>query len=224
MFTYAQYNRFLISGYETQPMPVIAARFFAENPFLKSADEPDPAPGSPAARMPRVPSSLPRQGGFYIDSYPVKAVDFMIRAKLPYPLWNGGNYAGYLMWRLSPEITQTFTDNRYDIFGGRVIREEHSVNEGWTRQWLEAKLKVEPDFFHGPTPPPWDGVLDKYRVQSIFIEAGSPGNIALYQSGRWVRVWEDFDYNIWVRDTPANKESIARAQELPRPTTVQKAN
>ena len=49
-------------------------------------------------------------------AYPVKAVDFLVRAKLPGPIWNGGNYAGYLIGgyrlkntRSSPTTATTFS-------------------------------------------------------------------------------------------------------------------
>jgi hypothetical protein len=62
-------------------------------------------------------------------------------------------------------------------------------------------------------------VLDQYGVQTVFINAEATGNRRLAQGG-WVRVWEDYDFNIWVRDTPANKTAIERARALPRPMTA----
>lgn len=168
-----------------------------------------------------VNSQLPK-GTFMINAYPDKAVDFMLRAKLPGPIWNDGNNAGYLIWRLSPEKYKVFTDNRYDIYGGLVVREEHSVNDGWSADDLKKLQASEADFFKGPTPPPWDGVLDKHGVQTVFIQASARGNMRLEASKKWKLVWEDYDFNIWVRDTPQNREAIERALALPRPVTARR--
>jgi hypothetical protein len=161
-----------------------------------------------------VAGTLPR-GVFLAEAYPVRTVDFLLRAQLPPPIFNGGNYAGYLIWRLAPEHFRVFTDNRYDIYGGVVIRDEHSVLNGWSHADIaELKRRGVPlgDFDRA-----WNDVLDHWKIQTVFIPADAPGNARLAVSG-WQRVYEDFAFNLWVRDTPANQAVIERARSLERPT------
>ena len=141
----------------------------------------------------------------------MQAVDFLVRAELPGRLWNGGNYAGYLIWRLSPEKYKVFTDNRYDIWGGEFIRQEHSVLGGWTAEFLDSNRWDRVDGFY-----PWDEVLDRWDAQTLLLPSEARVNAALSADG-WVRVWEDLQWRIWVRDRAANQVAIARARALPRP-------
>lgn len=161
-----------------------------------------------------LPTGLPR-GIYLIAPYPVAATDFLLRARLPRPLWNGGNYAGYLIWRLAPERYKLFTDNRYDIYGGKFIRQEHSVLNGWDAEGLKASgLTREAGFY------PWNEVLDRWNVQTIFIPNDARVNPLLARGNAWVRVWEDYEFNIWVRNTPANQAVIQNALAIPRKLPV----
>ena len=150
-----------------------------------------------------------------IDEYPRKAVDLLIRADLPGPLWNGGNYAGYLIWRLSPERYKVFTDNRYDIYGGLVIREEHMALDGVTAEQIEqARLEHGDEAVQGVRT--WDQILDHWNVETLFVPVAAKVNLHLAEGG-WERVWEDFRFNIWVRDTPENRAAIDKARSLTKP-------
>jgi hypothetical protein len=145
----------------------------------------------------------------------VRAVDFLLRAGLPGPLWNGGNYAGYLIWRLAPERYKVFTDNRYDIYGGLVVREDHSVLNGWTHMDI-ATLKHR-GLLRGDFHLAWYEVLDRWNVQTVFIPSDAYGTVRLAKGG-WQKVYEDYGFSIWVRDIPENAAVIARAKELDRPS------
>jgi hypothetical protein len=174
-----------------------------------------------------IPSALP-EGVFKIDSYPIQAVNFLLRARLPGPLWNGGNYAGYLIWRLAPEKYKIFTDNRYDIYGGLVIKQEHAALNGWDDADLAAlEAHPHPSYAHYTRAGgfiPWREVLDGWlapwgrvpAAQTVFIPAQARLNRRL-AGGGWVRVWEDYAFNIWVRDTPANHAAIERARSIEQP-------
>lgn len=180
---------------------------FARNLMLARGIEMQPVPVDTRTPKGPLPSHLP-QGCFMIQPYPVDAVNFLLRARLPGPLWNGGNYAGYLMWRLAPEKYKVFTDNRYDIYGGIVIRQEHSVLNGWTKEFLKRQgVGDDPRFI------PWDKVLDKWKVQTIFLPAEAPVSTLLARGG-WTRVWEDYEFNIWVRATKENQGAIERARAI----------
>ena len=165
----------------------------------------------PRAKRFPAPSDLPH-GVFRIEPYPVKAVDFLLATDLPTPLWNGGNYAGYLIWRLAPEHTRVFTDNRYDIYGGRFIRQEHSVLNGYTEQQVQKVREHGREGFL-----PWNEVLDQWNAQTLFLPATAAVNKALAESSDWVRVWQDFQFNIWVRRTEENQAVIERALDYHAP-------
>jgi hypothetical protein len=53
-----------------------------------------------------------RGEAYYRDSYPADAADFLLEAKLPGKLFNLDNYAGYLIWRLSPAAHQRLQRHR----------------------------------------------------------------------------------------------------------------
>ena len=174
-----------------------------------------------------IPSTLP-QGIFRIDPYPVQAVNYLLRARLPGPLWCGGNYAGYLIWRLAPERYKIFTDNRYDIYGGLVIKQEHAALSGWDEKDLAAmNARPHPKWVQYTRAGgfiPWNEVLDGWpaawgrvpAAQTVFIPADARLNVRLVRGG-WVRVWEDYAFTIWVRDTPVNRAAIQRARTIEQP-------
>ncbi|HPB32507.1 MAG TPA: hypothetical protein PLB62_13715, partial [Candidatus Sumerlaeota bacterium] len=68
--------------------------------------------------------------GYYESRYPVKEADFILANDFQGRMYNQINYAGYLIWRMSPESHKVFTDSRYDIFGGRFMRQEQAVQQG----------------------------------------------------------------------------------------------
>jgi hypothetical protein len=120
--------------------------------------------GTTRAQALRAPSLLDRNAellkGTEIErgAYPVAAVDFLLEARPPGRLFNGGNYAGYLIWRLSPEKYKVFTDNRYDIWGGDFIEEQDLM--------LGAR-------------PGWSEALDRWGVNTVFIPVSEPLQRAL---------------------------------------------
>ncbi|MEN6627262.1 MAG: hypothetical protein ABFD69_13645 [Candidatus Sumerlaeia bacterium] len=156
-------------------------------------------------------------------AYPREAVDFMIQAGLPGPIFNSGNESGYLIWRLAPDLlTESgrpipgpgyllFTDNRYDIYGGQFIREEQSVLNGLSPE--DARRANERLAWNGRVFASWREVLDRHAVQTLFIATDAPVNRELSRGG-WLRVWYGRDVSIWVRDTAANAPAIERARRL----------
>ncbi len=183
----------------------------------------------------RVPADLPipnfplPPGDYLVDEYPRATVDFILRAGLPERLWNGGNYAGYLIWRLAPyALTENgrplpgqgyrlFTDNRYDVYGSRFIRLEHSVLEGLNGEEAAAanrRMGTRTLRFA-----PWNAVLDSWEVQTVFVPIEARLNMRL-AAGGWAMVWAGPRFVIWVRDTPENRPAIDRAMRLERQTPV----
>ncbi|MBI1784555.1 hypothetical protein HYR69_05370 [Candidatus Sumerlaeota bacterium] len=126
--------------------------------------------------------------------YPREAVDFLVASGLPGPLFNGGNYAGYLIWRLAPEKYKVFTDNRYDIYGGLFIRDEHIMMDAFEG---DADAGI----------PSWKEVAKKWGFRTLFIPIESQLHRRLSDSDRkerggemdWKKVYEDRSFAIWTR-------------------------
>jgi hypothetical protein len=188
--SYFQRNRMLLKGFSTQPT-------WIDTSTIPWVLEP-PLPG----------------GTYEAEAYPRRAVDFIVRAGLPSPLFNSGNYAGYLIWRLSPEKYRLFTDNRYDLFGDIVIREEHAVTHAWTEENIrEAGVDASKGYY------PWHEVLDRWKIQTMMIPVTWKVN-ALLADRDWARVWSGLQFNIWVRNTAENRPAIKNAAQLSVPLNV----
>lgn len=144
--------------------------------------------------------------GLYESNYLVREADFIIANQFTGRMYNQINDAGYLIWRLSPEYHKVFTDSRYDIFGGRFMRQEQIIQNGIDRKRF-------------PDDATWDELLDKWNVNFILISADAPVNPLLRESGLWKLVYHNLSayadssregYKIYVRDIPENKDLIAR--------------
>ncbi len=146
--------------------------------------------------------------GYYANRYPVLEANFIIANKFTGRMFNQINDAGYLIWRLSPEYHKVFTDSRYDIFGGKFMRQQRIIEAG-----LDRKVS------HNDWT--WDELLDRWRANFILITADAPVNELLEESGRWQLVYHRIPprarsaregYKIYVRNIPPNKELIERCR------------
>lgn len=121
-------------------------------------------------------------------AYPVEAVDYLIAVNPPGRLWNAGNYAGYLIWRLAPEKYKLFTDNRYDIYGGRFVPEQEIVLQGAESPGAD-----------------WREVLKKWNVRTIFIPVDAPLRARLALDPGWREIYKDRAFCIWTRESTDEK-------------------
>ncbi len=146
--------------------------------------------------------------GYDKTRYPVKAVNFLIRNNVPGPMFNHDNFAGYLIYRLSPEHLKLFTDSRYDLWGSRYAKEEIAVygamgwpfgaysdngdwaqfKDAWTRESLEP-FANDPAFMQqfsefrewwNSGEVYWQWALDKYNA-SFIITYSHPVEYPIYQ-------------------------------------------
>jgi hypothetical protein len=67
------------------------------------------------------------QDGYFKKGYPEKACNFIEFYKIPGPMFNHDNFAGFLIWRFSPEKQKVWTDTRYDLWGSQYMKEELGV-------------------------------------------------------------------------------------------------
>jgi hypothetical protein len=144
---------------------------------------------------------------FVKENYPVKVCDFIIANDFTGSMYNQINYAGYLIWRLSPEYHKVFTDSRYDVFGDRFVWDEQIIQLGIDRN---------------PRGHNWDDLLEKYAINFIVITRDAPLNVRLSNHAGWRLVYWWIPpraantlrgYNIYVRNTPENQVLIERCEK-----------
>ncbi len=159
-----------------------------------------------------------RGSGFVPAAFPVEACDYIELAALEGRMFNHNTYAGYLIWRFSPEKHRVFSDPRFDIFGGDLQEDEDAI--------LGALDFVSADFTTGAaqvTRPAWQRFLDRHDVQWMLIRGESPlgGALAALPAGEWrlVMHWPApgsalarAGWQVWIRDTPGNSAMIERAE------------
>lgn len=122
-----------------------------------------------------------RHRGVVEEAYPVEAVNFVEYKRPPGPMFNSINFAGYLIWRLSPEQYKVFTDSRFDIHGSRAMAEVLAVEDVDRRPaeqalWMQG-LEV-PVSSAAKKKPYWRYILDKHGIQ--FLIVSSESRLALY--------------------------------------------
>lgn len=144
------------------------------------------------------------QGEEYVaDAFPTKACDFAVLADIRGRVFNRNNYAGYLIWRLAPERATLFTDSRFDIFGGKFLRDEEGIGMG------------NEDPRRGGT---WDRLLEQYKVDWVLIPDTAGLSVRLERSADWELVYSDptgrTSWAIWIRKTPETEAMRKRALRL----------
>ncbi|MEO8377133.1 MAG: hypothetical protein ABI579_05620, partial [Candidatus Sumerlaeota bacterium] len=141
--------------------------------------------------------------GYMHDAFPVLVCDFIGKADLKGDMFNENFYAGYLIWRLSPEKHRVFSDPRFDIFGSRFLLQEKIIAAGGAAK-MDGKLVT------------WDALLDSYKIQWAITRTDTGLHDAFMASPDWVMaaMWlpELGGWEIWIRKTPGNQAMITRAK------------
>src|SRR5690606_31545458 len=113
------------------------------------------------------------------DAFPTRLCNLVELAEPRGRVFNENYYAGYLIWRLSPEKYQTFSDPRFDIFGGTIWRQEQVISNGMIPH--PAGDAIDRPFF--------ETLLDEWDVQWLIAREGT-GLAARLMSGacgdRWL--------------------------------------
>jgi hypothetical protein len=176
-------------------------------------------------------------GVTYIEiNYPKDVCDLIVVNEFTGRMFNPINVSGYLIWRLSPEKHQLFTDNRFDIFGDRFVWDEFVVShaierDDWDRiDWPKIGLS---DAEGGQVrercqSAGWSDILDRWDVNFIVAERSWTLSRKMSGVSGWERVftwvkppyvdlWDGYD--VFVRRTEANRELISRckryAEQIP---------
>lgn len=131
--------------------------------------------------------------------YPEAAITFVERSGLQGRMFNDYEYGGYLLWRLAPRI-RVFID-------GRGIDEE--VFDHYNKIRFASSLRVD-----GRAE--FEALLDRYGIdfvmQPIYDGYGNvqPLMKELLNHPGWTPIYLDKMVYILVRDTPGNREVLAR--------------
>ena len=147
--------------------------------------------------------------GYVASAFPSQAADFIELVGFEGRMFNENYYAGYLIWRLAPDEHLVFSDSRFDIFGGKILRDENLISSG-------------SDF--GPEGS-WHSALDRWDVSWIITKGQTGLAEELRQPGAgWVLTahWPEpasgtirrSGWQIWIRDAPENAALIERARRI----------
>lgn len=181
-----------------------------------------------------------RMDGYWKEAYPVDAVNFIERYKIPGPMFNHDNFAGYLIWRLCPEKYTIFTDSRYDLWGSEFAKEEiamiaardiplggYGEKGNWwgfpdtiktkdeilklIRSGIYPNLVNLTDWFNSDKPY-WQYLLDdKYKINFIILYDIDPLQYYLQkQFLGWFLVFHEKGYVIYLRDDPMNDATLQK--------------
>jgi hypothetical protein len=120
--------------------------------------------------------------------YPGRTMAFIRENRLPPPLFSVYAWGGYELWRLYPEY-RMFIDGRTHVYGRDVLRDFLDVTN---------------------VAPRWQGVLDKWHVQTILALRASPLTATLLAQGGWRLVFTEGEAVVFVRETDANQPLLTR--------------
>ena len=173
--------------------------------------------------------------GYIPGMYPENTVNFILYNNLQGPMFNHDNFAGYLIWRLSPEKIKLFTDSRYDLWGSQFAKEEEGMYGGrmyplgyydsrgrwWgidpyqmrSREDVLALGKNDPEIvrWYESKKEYWEYILDKYRVNFIISYDIRNVHYILNQKYMgWVLIYHEGGYVIHVRHAPQNLKVIRK--------------
>lgn len=124
--------------------------------------------------------------------YPERTMAFIKAERLPAPLFNAYAWGGYELWRLYPDY-RVFIDGRTHVYGSEILQDFLEVAALGTR---------------------WQEVLDKWQIQTVLTERRSSLTQVLRAVGGWRLVFAEREAALFVRDTGAHRDLLARLQPV----------
>lgn len=126
--------------------------------------------------------------------YPAKAVDFVLKERLPPRMLNDFNSGAYLIGRSYPK-RQVFIDGRAEVYG-----------QEFYQQWDKVSKADEEAF---------NKLIQKYSITAIFLsyaQGSSPKDLLKYlvRQPSWRFIYLDEAAVIFLKDIAENKELIER--------------
>jgi hypothetical protein len=136
---------------------------------------------------------------------PVAAVSFLEKAQLPGNMFNDDEYGDYVIYAAWPRY-RVFFDGRSDMYGTNMLKDYIKV------------VNFEEN---------WEKVLDRYRINWIFIPAKSHLTRFLKERRDWSLIYEDKVATIFMKNVPRNREILEKYSstgKTPLPSANRKGN
>jgi tetratricopeptide (TPR) repeat protein len=132
--------------------------------------------------------------------FPESGAAFIERAGIPGKIFNTYDEGGFITWRLGPKY-QDYVDGRGDPFGGDVIQGSMELT------------KTLPDS------PDWQREAERYGINAVIVPTARYWGVEEFpllrqfcNSNNWRPVYLDENSAVFVRNTSANVNLIARLQ------------
>jgi len=126
--------------------------------------------------------------GFDPSKVPAAAVSFIEKANLPGNMFNDDEFGDYVIYAAWPRY-KVFFDGRSDMYGPERLKEYMRVV----------------NFEEG-----WEGILDKYRINWIFINSKARLARFLKERNDWKPIYEDKVSIIFLRNIKENSTFIEK--------------
>jgi hypothetical protein len=120
--------------------------------------------------------------------FPVKAVEFLRREKIPGNVFNDDEFGDYMIYAAWPTY-RVFMDGRSDMYG-----------EKFGRDYLRI-ANVEPG---------WKQTMKKYGIGWVIFDTESPLTAALKEQPDWQSIYSDPVATIFVKNEPEYRELLAK--------------
>ena len=121
------------------------------------------------------------QPAYESTNYPVAAVDFLRKHRLPGPIYNKYGWGGYLIRKLYPDY-QVYIDGRADVYGDAFMTETFNTYDGGAG---------------------WREPLERLAVKTVLIAPNAPLASLLRSDRNWVKVYEDSQAVIFTKSGDA---------------------
>lgn len=145
--------------------------------------------GGVAASYPARNLQYLRGMGYDRTRFPFEVATLIEEANLDGRMYNENYYAGYLIWRLAPEDLLVFSDPRFDIFGGKILRAEQEISRGRT------------------------DLLDEFHIDWLITRRSAALSLILEDDPGWLLgVGFPNGFEIWFRDDEENRVRMQRAR------------
>lgn len=129
---------------------------------------------------------------FKADKYPVNAVNFILKERIPGNMFNNDEFGDYLIYKAYPNY-KVFFDGRIDMYGTDHVKNFLKV------------IKLEPN---------WGDVIELYNIGWVFHNADSLLSRYLYERPDWHLIYADDTTHIYVKNTPVYQNLIERYKNV----------
>lgn len=164
----------------------------------------------------RVHREFWRGPGFTDGAEMVEPVRFLKENKLPGRVFTPLNSSGLIIWELYPEY-KVFMDSRFDIYRSGyfgLFKFIEGAGDDWGRYTAGLRARgVEIPSVIAPqkSRESWEDMVNRLGINTMIIGHGYPLYSIIQNNDNWRRVFTSPDIDLFVKNTPENKEIINKA-------------